>query len=76
MSLYKYLSFKQNGDTSLHIAAAFKRRKIAKLLVEGGMNTQLANKQTETATDIARRKEHMSIIEIIHLGVSRGRISI
>ena len=54
----------------MHIAAAFKRRKIATLLVEGGINTQLTNKQGETATEIARRKEHLSIIEIIHHGVS------
>ena len=34
----------QNGDTALHIAAALKRRKIAKLLVEGGVDVAIKNK--------------------------------
>jgi len=34
----------QNLDTALHIAAALKRHKIAKLLVEAGVNVALKNK--------------------------------
>lgn len=34
----------QNGDTALHIAAALKRRKIAKLLVESGVDVSIRNK--------------------------------
>lgn len=36
----------QNGDTALHIAAALKRRKIAKLLVESGIDITTRNKVT------------------------------
>ena len=34
----------QNQDTALHIAAALKRHKIGKLLVEAGINVALKNK--------------------------------
>lgn len=34
----------QNGDTALHIAAALKRRKIAKILVESHVDIHLKNK--------------------------------
>ncbi|XP_067946022.1 uncharacterized protein [Watersipora subatra] len=55
----------KNGDTALHITAAFKRRKIAKLLIEGGIGHSVRNKQDETAVDIAQRKGHTDIIDII-----------
>ena len=54
----------------MHIAAAFKRRKIAKLLIDARVNIHTKNKQNDTAVDIARRKDHQSIIDIIHFGVS------
>lgn len=41
---YFFHIISQNGDTALHISAALKRRKIAKLLVEGGIKTSLKNK--------------------------------
>ena len=59
------LLFVQNGDTALHIAAALKRRKIAKVMVESTSNFSIRNKQNETAVDVARRKEHPEIIVII-----------
>lgn len=34
----------KNGDTALHITAAFKRRKIAKLLVDAGALVAIKNK--------------------------------
>lgn len=34
----------QNGDTALHIAAALKRRKIAKLLLDAAVDTDIRNK--------------------------------
>lgn len=34
----------QNGDTALHIASALKRRKIAKLLVDAGIDVGVKNK--------------------------------
>lgn len=45
---YEYMTVLhlQNGDTALHIAAALKRRKIAKILVESHVDTHLKNKVT------------------------------
>ena len=36
--------FFQNGDTALHISAALKRRKIAKLVVDSGIDINIRNK--------------------------------
>ena len=38
------LTFFQNGDTALHISAALKRRKIAKLVVDSGIDINIRNK--------------------------------
>ena len=46
----------QNGDTSLHIAAAMGRRKLTRLLVECGTDPEVRNKQGETAGEIAVRR--------------------
>ena len=43
-SVVSQLLFLQNGDTALHIASALKRRKIAKLLVESGVDLNIRNK--------------------------------
>ena len=47
----------QNGDTSLHIAAAMGRRKLTRLLVECGTDPEVRNKQGETAGEIAVRSK-------------------
>ena len=57
--------FFQNGDTALHISAALKRRKIAKLVVEAGIDVNIINKQDETAIEVARRKDHPEVIMTI-----------
>lgn len=38
------LSFAQNGDTALHIAAAMGRRKLSRILLEAGCTKSLRNK--------------------------------
>ena len=46
----------KNGDTALHIAAAMNKRKLARILVQAGVSTELRNNQGETAVNIATRK--------------------
>lgn len=55
-----------NGDTALHIACAMGRRKLTRILIEGGETTlDIKNGQEETPMDIAVRKEHNEIVEIL-----------
>jgi len=42
----------QNGDTALHIAAALKRSKIAKLLVAARINVHIVNRVRFFSIDI------------------------
>ena len=46
---YYFILHLQNGDTGLHIAAALKRRKITKLLVEAGVDVNIRNKVNKYA---------------------------
>ena len=55
----------QNGDTALHIAAAMGRKKLTKILVESGTDINICNKQSETACDIALRKNLSDIVSIL-----------
>ena len=56
----------QNGDSPLHIAAAMGRRKLVRILLEAAdIDTAITNQQKETAVEIARRKMHREIAEII-----------
>lgn len=64
---------KQNGDTALHIAAAMGRRKLTRILLEAGCERGLRNKQSETAKDIARRKNLTEIVEIMKKSRSKSR---
>ena len=71
--------FSQNGDTPLHIAAAMGRRKLVRILLECGFtadrdgnngqitatNIEALNLQHERAIDIAQRKEHKEIVEML-----------
>ena len=59
------LTYFQNGDTSLHISAAMGRRKLTKILVEAGTDTNIRNKQSETALDIAVRKGLGEVVTIL-----------
>lgn len=63
----------KNGDTALHIAAAMGRRKLTRILLEAGCDRTLRNKQSETAKDIARRKNLNEILEIINKYRSKSR---
>jgi ankyrin repeat protein len=45
LSCKPYPAIFQNGDTSLHIAAAMGRRKLTRLLAECGTDPELRNKQ-------------------------------
>jgi len=51
----KFISIFQNGDTALHIAAALKRRKLTKLLVEAGIKTNLKNKVVVVCSGISQQ---------------------
>merc|ERR1719431_327099 len=55
----------KNGDTALHIAAAMGRKKLTKILVESGTDINIRNKQSETACDIAVRKNLSDIVSIL-----------
>ena len=55
----------QNGDTALHIAAAMGRKKLTKILVESETDINIRNKQSETACDIALRKNLSDIVHIL-----------
>ena len=71
--------FLQNGDTPLHIAAAMGRKKLVRILLEYGFtadrdvndcqitatNIDALNLQHEKAIDIAQRKEHKEIVEML-----------
>ena len=75
-SVFLYL---QNGDTPLHIAAAMGRRKLVRILLESGLGSggerndgqpvkpilETLNLQHERALDIAQRKEHKEIVEML-----------
>lgn len=58
----------------MHIAAAMGRRKLTRILLEAGCDRSLRNKQGETAKDIARRKNHAEILEIISKARSKSRM--
>ena len=58
-------SFPQNGDSPLHIASAMGRRKLARILLESGPDLRMRNQQGETSVDIAERKGHREIAELI-----------
>ena len=74
-----FLLFLQNGDTPLHIASAMGRKKLVRILVEYGFtadrdanggqitvtNIEALNLQHERAIDIAQRKEHKEIVEML-----------
>ena len=62
---YSKLTYLQNGDTALHIAAAMGRRKLTKILLESACDKDSKNKQSETASDISRRKNLVEIIAIL-----------
>lgn len=49
------------------------RRKLTRILLEAGCDRSLRNKQGETAKDIARRKNHTEILEIISKARSKSR---
>lgn len=57
----------------MHIAAAMGRRKLTRILLEAGCDRSLRNKQGETAKDIARRKNHTEILEIISKARGKSR---
>ena len=59
------LSSFQNGDTPLHIAAAMGRRKLVRIILESSPDTKILNQQKESSIDIAGRKSHQDIQEII-----------
>jgi len=42
------LSWQQNGDTALHVAAAMGRKKIAITLLDAGVNVSVTNKVGES----------------------------
>lgn len=58
-----------NGDTALHIACAMGRRKLTRILVEasGISSLIIKNAQSETASDIAHRKNLIEIIDILNV---------
>lgn len=58
----------------MHIAAAMGRRKLTRILLEAGCDRSLRNKQGETAKDIARRKNHTEILEIISKARGKSRM--
>lgn len=58
----------------MHIAAAMGRRKLTRILLEAGCDRSLRNKQGETAKDIARRKNHAEILEIISKARGKSRM--
>jgi len=49
------------------------RRKLTRILLEAGCDRSLRNKQGETAKDIARRKNHAEILEIISKARNKSR---
>lgn len=57
-------SFNLNLDSPLHISVAMGRRKLTKLLLDGGA-MQFPNLKNETPLDIARRKDLKEIIDIL-----------
>ena len=65
----------QNGDTALHIAAAMGRKKLTRILVEGGTDTNIRNKQNETALDIAVRKKLSEVVTILECNSIQNIIS-
>ena len=65
----------QNGDTALHIAAAMGRKKLTKILVEAGTDTNIRNKQNETAYDIGVRKHLSEIVTILECNSIQNIIS-
>ena len=65
----------QNGDTALHIAAAMGRKKLTRILVEGGTDTNIRNKQNETALDIAVRKKLSDVVTILECNSIQNIIS-
>ena len=69
------LTYFQNGDTSLHISAAMGRRKLTKILVEAGTDTNIRNKQSETALDIAVRKGLGEVVTILECNNIQNIIS-
>ena len=56
VQLHAWMMLNKNGDTALHIAAAMNKRKLARILVQAGVSTELRNNQGETAVNIATRK--------------------
>src|SRR6218665_11225 len=69
----------QNGDTALHIAAAQKRRKIARILVDAGVNCSIKNKVTLSITlcrfsiQVVSQQSYITLchIDSMQLGVSK-----
>ena len=59
-----FLSF-QNGDTPLHIASAMGRRKLVRIILESNPDCAIVNQQKETAKDIAVRKGHDDVVEVL-----------
>ena len=59
----------------MHIAAAMGRKKLTKILVEAGTDTNIRNKQNETALDIAVRKHLSDIVTILECNNIQNIIS-
>eukprot|EP00094_Tigriopus_californicus_P012733 TCALIF_12309-PA protein Name:"Similar to Ankrd6 Ankyrin repeat domain-containing protein 6 (Mus musculus)" AED:0.03 eAED:0.03 QI:0/0.75/0.77/0.88/0.87/1/9/51/721 len=56
----------KNGDTPMHIAAAMGRRKLVRILLESHeLNPDATNQQNEKPVEIAKRKGHVEITELL-----------
>ncbi len=53
------------GNTPLHLAAAFGRRKIVEKLIEAGVNLRIENNHEMTPLDYAKKCNQPKIAEII-----------
>ena len=60
-----FLSLFQNGDTPLHIASAMGRRKLVRIILESNPDFSIVNQQKETASDIAARKGHDEVVQVL-----------
>ena len=63
--MLSYFPSFQNGDTPLHIASAMGRRKLVRIILESNPDSSIVNQQKETATDIAARKGHEEVVEVL-----------
>ena len=54
----------------LHLAASYGHREVAAYLFKLGMNVLLKNKRGKTPVDIAHKFGHITIVDLLMVGVS------